>query len=141
MQAVKTILAVIGAIVAWIVVATLGNFVLRAALPGYVAVEKSMEFTLAMLCARLMLGVVSTIAAGFVVGWLTARRPVPVRAFALVLLLCFVPMHVQLWSKFPVWYHVLFLGSLVPLALWGAALSGKIGKRRNETIGGVEAGR
>ena len=110
MQTVKTILAVIGGIVAWIVVATLGNLVLRAALPGYVAVEKSMDFTLAMLCARLVLGAVSTHAAGLVVGWLASRRPVPTRAFADVLLLCFVPMHVQLWSKFPVWYHLLVLG-------------------------------
>ena len=141
MQTVRTVLAVIGGIVAWIVVATLGNFVLRAALPGYVAVEKSMDFTLAMLWARLVLGAISTIAAGFVVAWLTSGRSVPTRAFAIVLLLCFVVMHLQIWHKFPVWYHLLFLGSLVPLALWGAALSGKLGPRRNALVDGVEAGR
>jgi hypothetical protein len=93
-----------------------------------------------MLCGRLALGAVSTVAAGFVVGWLTSRRPAPTRAFAAVLLLCFVAMHVQLWSKFPVWYHALFLGSLVPLALCGSALSGKLLNRARPAMGGVEAG-
>jgi hypothetical protein len=32
----------------------------------------------------------------------------------------FVPVHVGLWATFPVWYHLLFLGSLVPLVLAGA---------------------
>ena len=39
----------------------------------------------------------------------------------LVLLALFVPVHVQLWDRFPVWYHLTFLVSLAPLVVIGAA--------------------
>ena len=48
---IRSVLAVISGFMAWFVVATLGNFLIRALLPGYVAVEPSMSFTLAMLIA------------------------------------------------------------------------------------------
>jgi hypothetical protein len=41
---------------------------------------------------------------------------------ALLLLALFVPVHVGLWAKFPLWYHVVFLGSLIPLVLLGGKL-------------------
>ena len=40
-----------------------------------------------------------------------------------LLLIAFVPVHVQLWSLFPFWYHLVFLGTLVPLMLLGSRLS------------------
>jgi hypothetical protein len=37
----------------------------------------------------------------------------------LFLLALFIPQHIMLWARFPVWYHLTFLFSLVPLAyLW-----------------------
>ena len=39
-----------------------------------------------------------------------------------VLLTLFLPIHYSLWSKFPLWYHVFFLASLVPAMLFGAVL-------------------
>jgi hypothetical protein len=42
--------------------------------------------------------------------------------FALLLLALFVPFHLGLWARFPVWYHIVFLGSLVPLVVLGAKL-------------------
>ncbi len=41
---------------------------------------------------------------------------------AIVLLLAFAPMHYHLWSKFPAWYHLTFLGSLALLPFAGAKL-------------------
>jgi hypothetical protein len=34
----------------------------------------------------------------------------------------FLPVHVQLWNAFPIWYHLAFLVPLVPLVVVGAAL-------------------
>jgi hypothetical protein len=31
----------------------------------------------------------------------------------------FIPQHIMLWDKFPVWYHLTFLASLVPLTWIG----------------------
>jgi hypothetical protein len=36
------------------------------------------------------------------------------------LLALFIPNHYLLWDKFPVWYHLTFLVSLLPLTLLGA---------------------
>jgi hypothetical protein len=44
---------------------------------------------------------------------------------AALLLLLFLPVHYGLWDRFPLWYHVLFLASLVPLTLLGASLKAK----------------
>jgi len=40
-----------------------------------------------------------------------------------ILLVAFIPIHIQLWARFPVWYHLAFLGTLIPLVVLGAALT------------------
>jgi len=113
----KFALAVVLAVTAWFVVATLGNFVLRAAIPGYRATEATLAFTLAGQLGRLLLGVISTAAAA-VVAQLVVRRSVAVSVAAgLALLVLFIPVHLSLWTKFPVWYHLFFLASLPIVAL------------------------
>lgn len=113
----RSVLAVIAGFVAWWIVASIVSLGLRAAWPTYAAAEPEMHFTLAMLFARLLMGAFSTIVAGLV----TARIARPSRranlALGAVLLLFFVPVHIQLLDAFPLWYHAFFLGSLVPLAL------------------------
>ena len=34
----------------------------------------------------------------------------------------FIPAHIQLWHKFPIWYHLTFLLTLAPLVALGAWL-------------------
>ena len=41
-----------------------------------------------------------------------------------LLLLIFIPEHISLWDKFPIWYHLTFLTSLVPLAVVGGWIAG-----------------
>jgi hypothetical protein len=118
---IRSILAVLTGFVTWIVVATLGNFLIRALLPGYVAAEPSMTFTLAMMVARLGLGVASSLVAGFACSVVARGHVAAVYSFAAVLVLCFLPVHYNLWQKFPLWYHVFFLVTLAPLVLLGAA--------------------
>ena len=116
----RVVVGVLAGLVAWFAVATLGNFVLRAALPGYAEVEKAMNFTLGMMIARLLLGALASLCAGFVVAWI-ARRGAPVVALVAVLLALFVPVHYAMWTTFPFWYHLVFLTSIVLLTWSGAA--------------------
>ena len=125
----RVILAIVAGFVAWFVVATIGNVVIRALLAGYAEVEKAMTFSFAMLVARLALGAVSSVAAGFVCAAIAPRARAATYAMALVLLVLFVPIHVSLWDKFPIWYHVVFLGSLVLFVVLGARLR----RRKNAT--------
>ena len=119
---VRSILAVVVGFVTWFVVATLLNLLIRALLPGYAAAEPTLEFTLAMMAARLGLAVVSSLVAGFVCSAVDRGKPGAVYACAAILLLFFLPVHYNLWHKFPVWYHLVFLVTLAPLVLLGGAI-------------------
>ncbi len=118
----KTVGAVFAALVAWIFVATVLNLPLRAFWPHYHEAETAFHFTFAMKLARLALGAVSSLAAGFVAAWIGKDRMRAAMLTGVVLLGLFIPDHYLIWNKFPVWYHLTFLVSLVPLTLLGAAL-------------------
>jgi hypothetical protein len=131
---IRSSLAIIVAIFAWGLVATVGNWLLRAALPGYAAVETTFAFTLAMLFFRLALGLVSSLCGGAVCAAVAAQRSRAVWITGFILLLLFLPLHYSIWPKFPVWYHVFFLGSLVPMTLVGGTLYRRIAETPNQAM-------
>jgi hypothetical protein len=118
----KTIGAAIAAVVTWFFVATMLNLALRVSWPHYHEAELAFNFTFAMKLARLLLGAISSLGAGFVAAWIGKGRIRAATLAGIVLLGLFIPAHYRLWSKFPVWYHLTFLVSLLPLTLLGAAL-------------------
>ena len=97
----KTIAAVVLGLVTWIVVASIGNRLIRAGMPGYREVEATMAFTQPMMLARLVLGALSSLLAGYVAAWVAGAGGSGAKALAVVLLALFIPMHVALWAKFP----------------------------------------
>jgi hypothetical protein len=119
---IRSIAAIAAGLVAWFVIATLGNLGLRAAMPGYATVEVALDFTPGMLVARLALGTVSSLGAGFVAAWIASRSCRDVAVLSALLLVLFLPVHYSLWQRFPVWYHAAFLLSLVIFPTIGASL-------------------
>lgn len=118
----RLLLAVVGGLIAWIVVVSLFNRGLRLALAGYTAAEPTMQFTLAMMAARLSIAALTSLIAGAVV---SAIAPASHRApwiLGVLLLILFVPSHVWLWHRFPLWYHLSFLLTLAPLVAAGGCL-------------------
>lgn len=113
----------------WFVVATCGNLAFRLVVPGYADAEKAMNFSIAMRLLRLMLGAASSLLSGGACAAIAGSAGYPVYGLALLLLALFVPVHLNLWTAFPVWYHLLFLGTLAPLALLGARLPNRRGSR------------
>jgi hypothetical protein len=118
----RSISGVAAGFIAWMLVATLGNIVLRMAWPGYSEAESEMRFTTAMMLARLLLGVAASLAAGLTCSWITRRNNRALIGLAGILLIFFVPVHYRLWETFPLWYHVAFLISLVVVTPLGARL-------------------
>jgi hypothetical protein len=118
----RTMIAVLGGAIAWIVIATAGNLVLRQVLPGYAAVEQSMSFDFAMMVSRLALGALACLGAGFVAAWLGRGRRSGVWILVAILLAFFIPQHYALRDKFPLWYHAAFLLSLLGLTVAGGLL-------------------
>ena len=123
---IRSVIATILGVATWVAVATTLNLLLRNLYPGYPEAEPAMTFTFGMLLARLVLAALSTVAAGAVTASI-ARAARPVYALAVLLVLVFVPMHVGLWQRFPVWYHLVFLLSLAPLAVAGGTLATRRG--------------
>jgi hypothetical protein len=125
---IRSIGAVVLAFVAWFVVATIGNLALRGMIAGYAAAEATMTFTLPMQIGRLAVGLVSSLCAGAVCAAIAGRRRLPVKIFAGIMLLLFIPEHYVLRAKFPIWYHAFFLITLAPAVLLGASCWRRLAK-------------
>lgn len=131
----RTVLSILCGLVAWTLIATLINFGLRWWLPGYAEAEPAMAFTLGMKIARLSLAALASLGAGAVVRMVDPdSRAAPWVAGA-ILLAMFVPVHIQLWDKFPAWYHLTFLISLAPLTALGALLWASVAARPTKPRG------
>lgn len=120
----RSIFAVLGGIVTWVLVASLLNRGLRIGLAGYALAEPTMTFTLGMKIARLILGAFSSLAAGAVTRLIAPSRTRLPWVLGAIILAVFIPEHIRLWAKFPVWYHLTFLLTLVPLVVLGGKLGG-----------------
>jgi len=121
---IRATLGVIAGLIVWGVVATGLDVLLRFALPGYAAAEPQLNFTLGLMIARLALpGAVPSVVAGFTSAWIARGDRRVSAALAVILVAVFLPTHYRLWLKFPIWYHLTFLGSLVLLTFLGARLA------------------
>ncbi|HEY6823549.1 MAG TPA: hypothetical protein VI195_03870, partial [Steroidobacteraceae bacterium] len=106
----------------WVVLISVLDRALRLLLAGYAAAEPTMSFTLGMLLSRLAIGALTSLAAGAIAAWIApASTRLPV-LLGITLLVAFIPVHARLWSLFPFWYHLVFLGTLLPLVLLGSRL-------------------
>ena len=129
----RSICAVVISVITWFLVATVGNLLIRVLLPGYAAVEVSMNFTLPMKIARLVLGLISSVFAGVLCAAIAHSGGHAAKVLAGIMVVLFIPVHYTLWDKFPVWYHLFFLLSLAPAVLLGASL---LPKRVSQSDGG-----
>jgi hypothetical protein len=119
----RSILALFVGFVLWVVVASLLNRGLRVAFAGYAAAEPTLSFTLGMKFARLLVGALASLAAGAATAMTTPSKLSVAWVLGAILLTGFIPIHIQIWAKFPIWYHLVFLGTLAPLVVLGAALA------------------
>jgi hypothetical protein len=118
----RSILACLAGLLTWIAVVTVIDRGLRLSLPNYTAAEQTLQFTLVMKWARLLMAIVTSVVAGAATGWIArSSRWAPLIVGSVVLAM-FVPLHIAIWSKFPVWYHLTFLLTIIPAVLVGALL-------------------
>jgi hypothetical protein len=119
----KSLLAVVVALIGWLAVVTVAGLILRVSWPAYAEVAAAMTFTLPMLLARLAIGAVATLAAGLIAARIRPRSTVVTLIPGLILLALFIPQHIAIWPRFPIWYHLSFLLSLIPLTWAGGAVA------------------
>jgi hypothetical protein len=72
--------------------------------------------------ARLLMAAAASLAAGAVAQYISrANRWVPYIVGGIVLAM-FVPVHFAIWTRLPVWYHMTFLLTIVPMVILGGQL-------------------
>jgi hypothetical protein len=118
----RNFIGVVTGLALWLTIAIVAGLIMREAWPAYASVADAMTFTLPMMIARLAIGAFATVSMGFVAACITQSalaRLIP----GFILLTAFIPQHVMLWDKFPIWYHLWFLLSLVPLTYAGNVIA------------------
>ena len=133
----RDILGVIAGLAVWIAIASVAGLTMRSAWPEYASVADAMTFTLPMMFARLAIGALATLGAGWVTAVIARRSMLASVTAGLLLVVVFVPQHIMLWNTFPVWYHLTFLLSLVPLAYQGGQIQRAVAGRRSDDDTGV----
>ena len=118
----RVILGIVAGLAVWMASATAVGLIMREAWPQYAAVAAAMTFTLPMMFARLAIGAFATLLAGCVTSVIARRSTVARLTTGLLLLAVFIPVHIELWHKFPLWYHLTFLLSLLPLSYLGGSI-------------------
>jgi hypothetical protein len=127
----KKILGVVAGLLVFLMVVLLVGEAMRRSWPAYANVADAMTFTLPMMIARLSIGALATLAAGLVTALIVPQSTLAKLMPGVLLLIAFIPQHIMLWDKFPIWYHLTFLLSLVPLtwvggALWSTSQRGRL---------------
>ena len=110
-------------IVTFVAIGTIGFIVMRLTWPTYAAVEKAMTFDTPMMATRLAVAAIGSLIGAYLAGVTVRDARVTPLVGGLVLLAIFVPVHMQMWDKFPLWYHATFLTSLPLLALIGGSFA------------------
>jgi hypothetical protein len=127
----RSVFACLAGFLTWIVVVMVINSGLRLSLPNYTAAERTLQFTLGMKWARLLMAIVTSVVAGAVTGWIPRSSRWEPLIVGSVVLAMFVPVHLAIWSKFPAWYHLTFLLTIIPAVLVGALLPPRWNKDLN----------
>jgi hypothetical protein len=119
----RALLAFVVSALVWVLVVSVLDRALRIIVPGYAAAEPGMAFTLGMMTARLLIAAITSLAAGAAAAVIAPSSPRVPWVLGIVLLAVFIPEHFRLWRLFPLWYHLTFLVTLLPLLVLGARLT------------------
>jgi len=118
----KNIYGVIAGFVLWTALWIASDLALRLISPEWY-VEASKNFSTTFLLITLVRSIVISVVCGYIAA-LIARQNGAATALVLgVLLLAFgVFVQAQLWNSIPLWYHLLFLVTLIPATYLGGRL-------------------
>ncbi len=101
--------------------------------PAYAAVEIQRVFTPEMLASRLLVGALANLAFGAVAAWIAGGKQKAFRVALLAWMIFSIVDHYLVWDQFPAWYHLLYLASIVPIAILGERLVRRLTDRKGVT--------
>ena len=116
-------IAIVAGLLVWVGIAALSSFAARHGWPAYAAAQPTRAYDTPMRIARLAVGAIATVAGGAVAARIAQDAGRAALLTGGMLLLVSVPWHISIWPHYPVWYHLVYLAYLVPLALLGGRLA------------------
>lgn len=82
--------------------------------------ENMIPQTTAMVLASLIMTFVCSVAAGYIVGLVATSDHLKwIKASAILNFVFAVVVQISYWDAMPVWYHIIFLASIMPLMVLG----------------------
>jgi hypothetical protein len=116
---------VLPGLLAFLVAGLIGLAALSALWPAYASAVPTKAYSTVMLLSRVGVSVAASIVAGLVSGGLGGARAA--RAVGYVLTGVSAVFHLWIvWPDYPVWYHMVYLLSLVPITALAALLPPRI---------------
>ncbi|MES2058192.1 MAG: hypothetical protein V4564_19810 [Pseudomonadota bacterium] len=111
-----------------VALALAATFVARTLWPDYAAAEPEKAYSVAMLLSRLAAGAFCTAGAACVTTIIAGDNGKAASWLGGVFLAVSLPIHLcRVWADYPVWYHLLYLSYLVPVA----GLTGRVAGKRS----------
>lgn len=118
----RSISAVVTGFILWTVLWLGSNSLLSVITPGSYNEDGSTDSQLLMLLI-LVISVLLSLLAGYVTARIVGTSTSgPIWALGIVLLAVGLFVQISFWALFPLWYHILFLGLLIPAVLAGSRL-------------------
>jgi hypothetical protein len=118
----RSVLAVLAGAAFWAVLWIVGNQGLMVAFPEHLQPDAPIEHTGLLLWLIAFSSGLSVIA-GWIAARVAARSPVGhATALGVLQLALGIAFQASAWSLFPLWYHVIFLGLVLPATILGGML-------------------
>ena len=115
--------AIMAGLAAWVSIISIGSWAALHGWPAYAAAAPTHSYTMAKLLTRQIVGAIATLAAGALAARIATAGSRAALFTGAVLLLVSVPWHIRIWPQYPVWYHLLYLGYLLPMAILGGRMA------------------
>jgi len=117
MKAVRLIAGLLVGCATAVALAKVGFSILRVTWPDYAIAEPAKAYTLGMLFARLSIAAVLTAGAACAATLVARDDGRAAWSLGALFVLLSLPSHLYyVWQDYPVWYHAVYLLSLVPIA-------------------------
>jgi hypothetical protein len=119
----RNVIAVIGGFVVWSALWLAGNAGLKGSMPARFDMDGFTQDNL-VLGLAIVLSVLCSLVGGWVTGRLAVRPAAAGAVLGVLLLAVGIVVQSAAWSRMPLWYHLIFLALLVPMARSGARRGG-----------------
>ena len=129
----RIILGVVAGFIAWTILWVGSDQILRSFSPGWyanqqygleAAVQNQTPFIpdTAILLMDLGRAAIITIMAGFIAAVAAGENRKTPLVLGVLLVIVGVAFQMAVWSYIPIWYHIIFLGLLIPLTILGGKM-------------------